>query len=143
MAIGFTMSVAGDKALLARLQALRGPKIKAILRKTTRKGARLLWAEAKSRAPVGPTGNYRRQIKMRTKVLKDGNVATMVRATAPHAALVEMGSKERMQKATGRCTGRMPAMAVMEQAARAKGQQAADLVMQETAAEIERAASGR
>lgn len=141
MAVGFSATVKGDAELIAKLKMLRGSKLKSILRKTTRKGARRIWSAVKSAAPVGPTGNYKRGIKMKTKVLKDGNVATWVRGTARHSTLLEKGTKERVQKSTGRATGRGPALKIMADAARSVGQAAMDVVIVETGKEIERLAT--
>lgn len=76
-------------------------------------GAKVIAADARRRAPVGPTGNLKKSII--TKLLrKIGNwprtaMAAVNNKKAPHAHLIEFGTSRRYQKTTGRYTGIGPA----------------------------------
>ncbi len=76
-------------------------------------GAKVIADAARSKAPKGPTGNLKRSIK--SKFLRQiGNyprsaAAAVDRKIAPHAHLIEYGTKPRVQKTTGRPTGTGPA----------------------------------
>ncbi len=92
-------------------------------------------AAARDEAPVGPTGNYKRGIKIKRRTRK-GTVSSIVRTSAPHSGLVEFGSQDRYLK-SGKYVGKMPALGPMKKAVAAKGQQAIDAANQVTRDEIE------
>lgn len=134
------ITVQGDKELIAKLQNLSKKGAKAALRKGTRVGATMILKAARAAAPVGPTGNYKKGIKLKPRQ-KANVVSTWVRATAPHSSLLEFGTKDRHTKA-GKYTGRGPALHVMKKVADATGQRALDTTVKHVAVLIEQAAKG-
>ncbi len=76
-------------------------------------GARVILAEARRRAPRGPTGNLIRSIKAK-KGRRRGRLFSIAfcavdRKIAPHAHLVEYGTGPRYQKRPKKYVGEMPA----------------------------------
>ncbi len=134
------IQIRGDKELIAKLQNLSKKGAKAACRKATRKGANVILKEARARAPVGPTGNFKKGIKLKPKTT--GNiVSTWVRATAPHSALLEYGTKDRKTKA-GKSTGKMPVSHFMQLVAKDTGPEALEVTKQSLGILIEQAARG-
>jgi HK97 gp10 family phage protein len=109
----FTVEIEGKKefeqTLRNLVQALPNEKVEPVMME----GAKVIADAARSKAPQGPTGNLKRSIK--SKFLKQlGNyprsaAAAVDRKIAPHAHLIEFGTKPRMQKTTGCYTGIGPA----------------------------------
>ena len=92
--------------LLALAKCLPNEKVQPVLME----GAKIIAADAKRRAPKGPTGNLKKGIK--AKFLRQIGAyprSAAVVSNAPHDHLVEYGTAPRTQKTTGRFTGTMPA----------------------------------
>ncbi len=72
-------------------------------------GAMTLQQAVKQAAPRGPTGNLRKDIKVKQLPKRgDAPKSAIVKSLAPHDHLVEFGSKPRFTK-SGKYTGIMPA----------------------------------
>ncbi len=99
-----------QRTLLALVRALPNDKVEPVMLD----GAKVVARDAKSRAPVGPTGNLKRAVRTR-QLRQIGRyprtaIAAVDRKKAPHAHLIEYGTKPRVQKTTGRPTGIGPAI---------------------------------
>ena len=98
-----------EKTLLALAKALPNNKVEPVMME----GAKVIAAAAKAKAPQGPTGKLKKAVK--AKMLKQiGNyprsaAAAVDRKIAPHAFIIEYGTKPRYQK-SGRYTGIGPAI---------------------------------
>jgi len=98
-----------EKTLLALAKALPNDKVEPVMME----GAKVIAAAAKAKAPQGPTGNLKKGVK--AKFLRQiGNyprsaAAAVDRKIAPHAYIIEYGTKPRYQK-SGRYTGIGPAI---------------------------------
>lgn len=79
---------------LNKLDRKTGAKL---ARKTLRAAGRPILNDARRRVPV-LSGKLRDSLKIRTSVRKTGNALGRVQATAPHAHLVELGTKPHWQK---------------------------------------------
>lgn len=109
----FTVEIEGKKefeqTLRNLVQALPNEKVEPVMME----GAKVIADAARSKAPQGATGNLKRSIK--AKFLRQigtyprSAAAAVDRKIAPHAHLIEFGTKPRMQKTTGRYTGIGPA----------------------------------
>jgi HK97 gp10 family phage protein len=89
--------------------------------------------EMQRRAPVGPTGNLRKATGSRLMKRKGNNIRSGMAGVRRgggykgyHAWIVEYGTTDRVQKTTGRSTGRMPAHPFLRPAADTKMGQAYD-----------------
>lgn len=124
MGVHLKLKIDGLKELGQQLETLPAKVAKKILRPATRKAAKPLAAECKAAAPVGPTGNLRRSFKVRAMKIrgrrKKNTVGVVItspgQGLAPHAHLVEKGTKPRFTK-KGKATGVMPANPFMQRAA--------------------------
>ena len=98
-----------EKTLLALAKALPNDKVEPVMME----GAKVIAAAAKAKAPQGHTGNLKKGVK--AKFLRQiGNyprsaAAAVDRKIAPHAYIIEYGTKPRYQK-SGRYTGIGPAI---------------------------------
>ncbi len=98
-----------EKILLALAKALPNDKVEPVMME----GAKVIAAAAKAKAPQGHTGNLKKGVK--AKFLRQiGNyprsaAAAVDRKIAPHAYIIEYGTKPRYQK-SGRYTGIGPAI---------------------------------
>jgi len=98
-----------EKTLLALAKSLPNDKVEPVMME----GAKVIAAAAKAKAPQGPTGNLKKGVK--AKFLRQiGNyprsaAAAVDRKIAPHAYIIEYGTKPRYQK-SGRYTGIGPAI---------------------------------
>lgn len=109
-------------------------------------GAKIIRAEAKKRAPVGPTGNLKRSIrasrgKRRAKLFATA-FSAIDRKRGPHGHLVESGTGPRYKKKTGQYVGRMTPAPFFVPAVDATRAQVASVVNQGIARLIEGAAKG-
>lgn len=108
----FTIEIQGkeefEKTLLALAKALPNDKVEPVMLE----GAKVVAATAKAKAPKGPTGNLKKGVK--AKLLRQVSnyprsaAAAVDRKIAPHAYIIEYGTKPRYQK-SGRYTGSGPA----------------------------------
>jgi len=108
----FTVEIEGKKEFEATLRnlvnALPNEKVEPVMME----GAKTVAAAAKAKAPRGPTGNLKKAVK--AKQLKQisnyprSAAAVVDRKVAPHANIIEYGTKPRHQK-SGRYTGSGPA----------------------------------
>ena len=98
-----------EKTLLALAKSLPNDKVEPVMME----GAKVIAAAAKAKAPQGPTGKLKKAVK--AKFLRQiGNyprsaAAAVDRKIAPHAYIIEYGTKPRHQK-SGRYTGIGPAI---------------------------------
>ena len=98
-----------EKTLLALAKALPNNKVEPVMMA----GPKVIAAAAKAKAPQGPTGKLKKAVK--AKMLRQiGNyprsaAAAVDRKIAPHAYIIEYGTKPRYQK-SGRYTGIGPAI---------------------------------
>ena len=98
-----------EKTLLALAKALPNDKVEPVMLE----GAKVVAAAARAKAPQGPTGKLKKAVK--AKMLRQiGNyprsaAAAVDRKIAPHAYIIEYGTKPRYQK-SGRYTGIGPAI---------------------------------
>ena len=98
-----------EKTLLALAKALPNDKVEPLMLE----GAKVVAAAAKAKAPRGPSGHLKKAVK--AKMLRQisnyprSAAATVDRKIAPHAYIVEYGTKPRYQK-SGRYTGIGPAI---------------------------------
>ena len=94
------------------------------LKKIIKKYSKVTAREARSRAPIGPTGNLRRSIRAKdvSQLIgaEDGLAKTVVarKPKGPHRHLVELGTGPRYTR-SGAYRGVMPARPFMEPAERA------------------------
>jgi len=93
-----------EKTLLALAKSLPNDKVEPLMLE----GAKVIAAVAKAKAPQGPTGNLKKAVK--AKLLKQisnyprSAAAAVDRKIAPHAFIIEYGTKPRYQR-SGRYTG--------------------------------------
>jgi len=93
-----------EKTLLALAKSLPNNKVEPLMLE----GAKVIAAVAKAKAPQGPTGKLKKAVK--AKLLKQisnyprSAAAAVDRKIAPHAYIIEYGTKPRYQK-SGRYTG--------------------------------------
>jgi HK97 gp10 family phage protein len=109
----FSVEIQGKKefeeTLRNLVKALPNDKVEPVMME----GAKVIADAARAKAPKGPTGNLKRSVK--SKFLKQisnyprSAAAAVDRKIAPHAHLIEYGTKPRIQKTTGRYTGIGPA----------------------------------
>jgi len=98
------------ETLLELSKALPNDKVEPVMLE----GAKVIAAAAKDKAPLGPTGHLKKSVK--AKQLKQisnyprSAAAAVDRKIAPHAHLIEYGTRPRIQKTTGRPTGIGPAI---------------------------------
>ncbi len=96
------------KTLLALAKALPNDKVEPVMME----GAKVIRDAVKAKAPLGPTGHLKKAVK--AKQLKQisnyprSAAAAVDRKVAPHAYIIEYGTKPRHQK-SGRYTGSGPA----------------------------------
>lgn len=99
--------IVGIEQLERRLKALeaipQGDEIRKIFRTAAFIGENAVWAQV----PVGKTGNLRKGVK--SGELARPEIGGYVGVRAKHAHLLEAGTRERVQKKTGRRTGKGPA----------------------------------
>lgn len=95
-----------DREVLAALRALGRSVGSATIRRAVRAGATVIAARARQLAPV-LTGRLRRSIKVRTRVRR-GEGRGYVVAAAPHAHLVELGTRPHKIKRKVRHPGAKP-----------------------------------
>ena len=114
------VDVQGIKETRRKLARLHPKKQKRGIGNSLRAGARVVRKAARRRAPVGPTGNLRARVVIKSlRRLRTGELGyVIVRPKAPHSGLVQRGTRKRKQKTTGRNTGAMPANAFMAEAAK-------------------------
>ena len=97
-----------EKTLLALAKALPNDKVEPVMLD----GAKVVAAAARAKAPQGPSGNLKKGVK--AKLLRQisnyprSAAAAVDRKIAPHAYIIEYGTKPRYQK-SGRYTGIGPA----------------------------------
>lgn len=136
-------TIRGDKDLRDRLKQLASKKIKAALVKAEKRGAKILRKRTRDLMPV-KSGRAKKAVKTKTKS-KGTRVSAFVRIRgdeAPHGGLIEYGTKDRVQKTTGRRTGKMPAFHPLLRASEEVGQQALDKTIEELKSEVEAAIRG-
>jgi len=92
-----------------------------------KRAAKIVHAEALARAPVGPTGNLKKDIKVKkgrkTSKAPEGDMDYKVVSLARHSLIVSWGTVPRTNK-SGANRGSMPANPFMRDAADAKRGQA-------------------
>jgi HK97 gp10 family phage protein len=105
----FTLDVEGMKEITNLINGLSKCVESGKVEDAFLAGAMNLQQAAKAAAPVGPTGNLKKDIKVK-QLPKLGNnpKAAIVKSTAPHDHLIEFGTKPRYTK-SGKFTGIMPA----------------------------------
>jgi len=116
MAIAAKIGLTGDRELRAALKSLQGNGTQAIVNAGLRAAANVTRRMIRALAPVSsvpkPSGKRlkNRIIVRRIKRLRSGETgAYAVKSFAPHAWLLNFGTKDRVQKKSGRKTGRSPA----------------------------------
>jgi HK97 gp10 family phage protein len=87
-----SIQITGDKELIAKLNRLSGPEMKAALRKATRAGAKPMLNAARQTAPER-TGDLRRATKLRQKT-KGNSVTTGVQTKIRYGSFVEFGTRK-------------------------------------------------
>lgn len=107
-------------------------------------GAKIIRAEARSRAQRGPTGNLRRSIKASRGKRRGKLFATAFsaidRKKAPHAHLIELGTGPRYHKKTRKYVGRVIGKPFFQPAVQATKNEVATVVNEGIARLIGRAA---
>lgn len=139
-----SMQVKGLDPLLRQLKQLETRDARKALRKATRKGANVIRKDARARANRR-TGGYRKSLRVKALKLRDGEVAAYKVGPSKggkHGVLIEQGTTDRVQKATGRSTGRMPAYHVLEQANDAKRSEAEKIFRQEVQVAVNKVRGG-
>jgi HK97 gp10 family phage protein len=105
--------VRGLNPLLAALRNLERRDATRALRTGVRKAANHVRKHARAGAPV-LTGNYKKSLRVKSLRLRGGEVAAVKIGpqgkSGAHGHLIELGTGDRIQKTTGRSTGRMPRM---------------------------------
>lgn len=124
------IDVSGDKQLNKKLERLKKTKIKSIINKSSRKGNKLIQAEAKRLAPKGKTGLLRRSIKVRALPRSRRIVGTQTTLAfkgneAFYGSFVDLGTK------------RTKPRNFMKQAVDSKGQKALKQTTEEIAQQVE------
>ena len=116
--MNITVTVEGVEQTLASFNRYDMETRNAIKEIVTR-NAKAVRKTAKQRAPVGPTGNFKRSISVKAVRDMDGLSKTVVprQGKAPHRHFVHDGTGNRVQRSTGRRVGRMPANPIMASAA--------------------------
>lgn len=145
---GFSFELQGLKELDDMLRQLPKTMSKAVLRKGLQKAAVPTREAAIGNVPQGETGKLKESIKIATRLKRSQRrgrlprkdaVEVFVGSDAPHAHLVEFGTKERYRDSGGR-TGRMPEAPFLSQAWERTRHQALDIFANQTAEELEKAA---
>ena len=102
MSLRASMKVYGDDLVMSNLLALPDKMQRKATLRALKPAAAILRKQAKSTVPVGPTGNLKRSIRVRS--LKGMPPAVSVHPTykiAPHKHLIESGTKERTRRRIG------------------------------------------
>lgn len=104
------MDVAGAEGLIDGLHLLGNKAAKRVARAEITRSARILTRSVKQQAPIGPSKNLKRSIMFKVRTYKDSIVGVIGsrKNAAPHAYIVEEGTKERFTK-DGESRGEMPA----------------------------------
>lgn len=124
MGVKLKLEIEGLKELGQKLETLPAKVAKKIMRPAIRKASKPLAAECKATAPVGPTGNLKASFKVRAMKMRGrrrkNSVGIVITSPgsgkAPHAHLVEKGTKPRRTK-SGKSTGTMPENPFMQRTA--------------------------
>lgn len=104
-----TVEIVGEEEMLRTIKDLAKCLPNDKVEQVMMEGAKIVADDAKTRAPMGATGNLKKGI--RAKFLKPISMnprAAAAVSNAPHDHLVEYGTAPRTQK-NGRYTGAMPA----------------------------------
>jgi HK97 gp10 family phage protein len=123
----FNARVRGLKQLQATLRTLPRKIETGAVRSSVRAGAGEIRDEVKRHAEYK---SIKKAIAVQPRKKRGGRfratvgIRTTGRNRAPHAHLIEFGTKERVQKTTGRRTGRMPARPYFEPAVEASQENA-------------------
>lgn len=106
------MSLAGADELQGGLKLIGTKGAKRVVRAEMTKTSRRLTRSVKQQAPVGPSKNLKRSIMFRIATYANGNIVGIIgsrKGQAPHAHIVEEGTKERFTE-EGASRGEMPAL---------------------------------
>lgn len=115
------VALEGGPRLIAQLKALGGPVARKVVLTAVKRGAEIELAKAKELAPQD-TGKMAATLKIRAAPRKRGRVGRMVQtgkrsqlgipedAEGYYPYAVEFGTTERVQKTTGRRTGKVAAV---------------------------------
>ena len=124
-------TITGVEEVVAALDKMSKGEAKKISRRALKEGSGPLLRRASQEMPVGKTGKLAKSLRMRASKRRDlygyPKDALGVRLTSPSRAhllaWIEAGTAERIQRTTGRRTGRMMPTNIMARAARAVGDQ--------------------
>lgn len=151
MAIAAKLAIYRDKELKAALKRLEGSGVRRAIRAGLMAAARVTRKAVKAAAPDGrPKGigkvakskKLKNRIIVKSVKLRPGELgAVAVKTRAPHAHLLEKGTKQRKTKA-GRSTGATPATHFQERATKASSGAAAAAFAAAAKKAIERIAMG-
>lgn len=103
------LSLSGDADLVAKLEKIGKRMGRAVQMKALRAGSTPVLQAFRAASPVGKTGNLKRGQTRKLKTYASGISVAIVGAdyaVAPHAHLVEYGTKERYRKKFAQKTGR-------------------------------------
>jgi HK97 gp10 family phage protein len=144
MAFIGTVRIKASKDVQAWLKDLPPKVVKGHMRKALRAGAKVIQDEAQKRAPVGNYvggGKLKKQIKIRAAKSKSKWAARMKvqivgtgqEGDAFYGTMVESGTVERVQKKTGRRTGKVVGREFLHGAFNDRKSQAEDLIAESLA----------
>lgn len=146
MALKRNVTVQGLPEFEKALDALPNAVAKKVLEGALRSGAGVIRRQAKALAPVGEKGLIRRALKVRkvritrSRVIRAAYVVTADPRIAPHAHLIELGTRPRTTKA-GAFRGKVKRRRFLERAFENNSSAVLSKIAQRLTAGIEREAA--